>query len=31
VTFKYDTMDEFKADGASDSIFMVSAALGYAY
>ncbi|HWU89292.1 MAG TPA: PEGA domain-containing protein [Kofleriaceae bacterium] len=30
-TFKYDTMDEFKADGASDSIFMISAALGYAY
>ena len=30
-TFKYDTMDEFKADGASDSIVMISAALGYAY
>jgi hypothetical protein len=30
-TFKYDNMDEFKADGASDSIFMISAALGYAY
>lgn len=30
-TFKYDTMDQFKADGASDSIFAVSAALGYAY
>jgi hypothetical protein len=30
-TFKYDTDDEFKADGASDSILVISAGLGYAY
>lgn len=30
-TFKFNTMDEFKADGASDSIIMISAALGYEY
>ena len=30
-TFKYDTTDTFKADGASDSIIMISAGLGYAY
>jgi hypothetical protein len=30
-TFKYDTNDTFKADGASDSIIMLSAGLGYAY
>jgi hypothetical protein len=30
-TFKYDTTDTFKADGASDSIIMISAGVGYAY
>lgn len=30
-TFKYDTADPLKADGASDSIIMISAGLGYAY
>jgi PEGA domain-containing protein len=30
-TFKPDTTDTFKADGASDSIFLISAGLGYAY
>jgi hypothetical protein len=30
-TFKYDTTDTFKADGASDSITLISAAVGYAY
>jgi hypothetical protein len=30
-TFKPDTTDMFKADGASDSILLISAGLGYAY
>lgn len=30
-TFKFDTMDAFKADGATDSILALSLGLGYAY
>jgi hypothetical protein len=30
-TFKYDTNDTFKADGASDFIKIISASIGYAY
>jgi hypothetical protein len=30
-TFKYDTGDAYKADGATDSILAISAGLGYAY
>jgi hypothetical protein len=30
-TFKPDATDTFKADGASDSIFLISAGVGYAY
>jgi hypothetical protein len=30
-TFKYENMDMYKAEGASDSILMISAALSYAY
>jgi hypothetical protein len=30
-TFKYDNNDDFRADGARDSIFLISAGIGYAY